>query len=286
MDEVLLARKRTALDHYREDMDDPAKELPEDEYEPILEGHQNHYNTVEAVRDRLEDEDLPYDEVEIPDDPDEAVEGYDMVVSVGGDGTVLDTSHYINGETPLLPVRSDPGSHGALCQYGADEIDAAFDVALEDPEIEEWTRAELEYGGKTAYALNEVFIADRHSMEVARYTVSDGEREEEHMNSGLVVTSGAGSTGWYNNIPGSDGAFPVDADELRYIEREPIRDEDQELNSGVLEPGEELEIRSTMNVDGIISLDGDREDLLFEFPRGATATVRPADSPLRVVSGD
>jgi NAD+ kinase len=286
MDEILLARKRTALDHYREDMDDPAAELPKEEYEPIVEGHENHYDTVEAVRERLDEEDMPYDELEIPEEPEEAFEGYDLVVSVGGDGTVLDTSHYIEDETPLLPVRSDPGSHGALCQYGADEVDAAIDAALEDPAIEEWSRAEVDYDGETAYALNEVFIADSHSMEVARYEVSDGERTEEHMNSGLVVSTGAGSTGWYNNIPGSDGAFPADADELRYIEREPIRDGDQELNSGVLEPGEELEIRSKMNVDGIISVDGDREDLLFGFPRGATATVRLADSPLRVVSGD
>lgn len=286
MTEVLVARKRTSLDHYEEEYEDPAGELPEEEYEPIVEGHENHYETVERVEGWLEEEGVEYEEVVVPDDPEETFDGYELVVSVGGDGTVVDTSHYIEDDTPLLPLRSDPGSHGALCQYGADEVEEGLDAAFDDPVIEGWTRAAVDYDGETAYALNDVFIADKHSMEVARYTVTDGDVEEEHMNSGLVVSTGAGSTGWYANIPGSEGAFPADAEELRYIEREPIREDGQELNMGTLERDEELVIRSKMNVEGIISVDGDREDLLFDFPRGETARIRVADRPLQVVSGD
>lgn len=34
--------------------------------------------------------------------------GYDLVVTVGGDGTILDTSHFLDGNTPLLGINSDP----------------------------------------------------------------------------------------------------------------------------------------------------------------------------------
>ncbi|MDY6770704.1 MAG: NAD(+)/NADH kinase [Candidatus Nanohaloarchaea archaeon] len=284
-EQVMIATKKTTLDHYREEDGDPAEELPDEEYEPIVEGHENHYESLETVESWLEAEGVDYDTVRVPEEADDDFVAYDLVVSLGGDGTALDASHYVMDDTPMVPVRSDENSHGALCQYGADEIEEALDDALHDPDLEEWSRAAVHYDGETAYALNDVFVADRHSMEVARYEISDGEYEEEHMNSGLVVSTGAGSTGWYGNVPGNEGTFPNDADELRYIEREPVRDGDQELNRGRVGEDGSLELRSKMNVDGIISIDCDREDMLFEFPRGATATVELADEPLRVVTG-
>mgnify|MGYP001814888226 FL=1 len=34
--------------------------------------------------------------------------GVDVAISVGGDGTFLETSHYVEGPTPILGVNSDP----------------------------------------------------------------------------------------------------------------------------------------------------------------------------------
>src|SRR5262245_23118332 len=44
------------------------------------------------------------------------VKGFDLLITVGGDGTFLDTSHYASPEQVLLGVNSHPQqSHGALC---------------------------------------------------------------------------------------------------------------------------------------------------------------------------
>jgi NAD+ kinase len=43
---------------------------------------------------------------------------FDLVISLGGDGTLLDSSHRVLDDTPLIGINSDPGrSVGALC-YG------------------------------------------------------------------------------------------------------------------------------------------------------------------------
>lgn len=48
---------------------------------------------------------------------------YDLVLSLGGDGTLLDTSHRVPARIPLLGINSDPGrSVGALCDGGIEEL--------------------------------------------------------------------------------------------------------------------------------------------------------------------
>ena len=61
------------------------------------------------------------------------VAGKDLIISVGGDGTCLSASHYINDRTPMLAINSDPTkqsekgletrrSVGALCACSKDNM--------------------------------------------------------------------------------------------------------------------------------------------------------------------
>ncbi len=53
--------------------------------------------------------------------------------------------------------------------------------------------------GETLIAINDLFIGPR-SHTSARYTIRIGKRTEDHSSSGIIVSTGLGSTGWLRSI--------------------------------------------------------------------------------------
>ena len=53
--------------------------------------------------------------------------------------------------------------------------------------------------GQALLALNDLFIGQRTHTS-ARYTIHYDNREEDQSSSGVIVSTGAGSTGWYRSI--------------------------------------------------------------------------------------
>ena len=90
--------------------------------------------------------------------------------------------------------------------------------------------------GQHLYAVNDLFIGPR-SHTSARYRIQINDRSEQHSSSGIIVSTGLGSTGWLRSIlAGSAGitaavtgrpvalappAMPWDADYLCFSVREP-----------------------------------------------------------------
>ncbi|MFB6075897.1 MAG: NAD(+)/NADH kinase [Candidatus Aenigmatarchaeota archaeon] len=279
---VVITTKKTAYEHYRED--NTLEGMPEDERGEIEERYIDHFSTLERVKDCLENMGISYQIRKVPSNED-ITQNVDLVISVGGDGTVLNTAHKLKG-VPLLPVRADGKSHGALCTSNIDSLESILeDVKGGEEERIKWTRLEFKGDNIEGRALNEIFIGRKYSTGVARYIISKGGLSEEHMNSGLVISTGAGSTGWYSNISGNYGSFPRNSRESRFIVRESIRDNEQKLNEGILREGENLQVKSKMNVGGVISLDGNTKERLYEFPRGKLISLKISDYPLKVIRG-
>jgi len=152
--------------------------------------------------------------------------GADMVISIGGDGTALSASHFLI-DKPLLAVNSDPEkSEGALTTMTIDELERKLDeIKLNGFKIEKLERIVVYVNGKmqNPLALNEVFIANEKAYLVSKYRMllnSEGkEFEEMQKSSGLIFSTGTGSTAWFK----SAGGKPFSA-QARYIEmlvREP-----------------------------------------------------------------
>lgn len=279
IEKVLVASKKTAFEHYREE---GMEDLDMESLGDVKERYRSHRETEREVERLLEDLPMDYRLEKIPLKPD-GVENVDLVVSVGGDGTALKVASKVGGDTWFLPVRSSCRSYGSLCTCGSGDLDCVLEALdREDYRIEEWSRAKGEVGENKGLALNEIFVGAEMSMKAAEYVIRRGEEEERHMNSGLVVSTGAGSTGWYSNINGGMEPFDAERDELRYVEREAIRDEDRDLKQGVVYEGEPLEIKSLMDGDGIVSFDGSAERS-YGFRRGREVEIKLSENPLNVV---
>lgn len=287
---VGIAVKRSAYDHYIQD--GPLEEqFDADDREAILEGHQEHYDTLENVVDALEDAGHTYDIAYVPDSPDDAFGDHEYVVSVGGDGTVLETARYLE-DTPLAPLRSTGTSTGALCRFHRDAYEEVVED-LEDPEVEDWTRIDADVDGEEFTALNELYVGAYPSQKVTDLDYEIGDEEGTHRGSGMVIATPAGRSGWHDNILQSqhmDEDLEIDdpshtVEELYYIGREPL--EPHWAAEGVIGRDDTMEISSGMNdnVEGIVSPDGSDGERMREFSRGSTLRVSVSDSPLRVVTG-
>ena len=114
---VLVVYKRSAYELYCEQERDPRilKLLAEDHFtiHDLRRSHAEHRETMERVGTSLESLGIRSHFVHRA----EAVEPaqHDLVVTVGGDGTFLETSHHVR-DTPMLGVNSSPGfSVGVFC---------------------------------------------------------------------------------------------------------------------------------------------------------------------------
>ncbi len=213
----------------------------------------------------------------------------DLVVVVGQDGLVANVAKYLQGQL-VLGINPDPGRFpGILASHTPDACaDLLADAVAGRVNVEARTMAVAELDdGQKVLALNEIFVGHR-SHQSARYRIRVEQHEERHSSSGLIVTTGTGSTGWAQSIQRERRTRlklprPTSA-ELAFFVREawPSRWTQTDLIEGTLREGTVLETTSEMNQDGVIFGDGIEDDRL-EFAWGIRAVIRVAQQRLRLV---
>lgn len=208
---------------------------------------------------------------------------FDVVISLGGDNSFTRVSHFLE-DVPILGITSDPiNSVGALNSEKAN-IETILKVkrclAGGNFYFEEWTRIECELNGKKQlpFATSEIFLGERLRKNMSRHILTDRKgNSREQKCSGLLVCSGAGSTGWFNSCSEYLPYKPTER-EIRYVVTELFRKQRTEHPDDELLEGEEISVTS-LNDDGIISIDSWEEK---PFNRGAVAKIR-AGKPLKVM---
>ncbi len=161
--------------------------------------------------------------------------------------------------------------------------------------------------GLSLYGFNDLFIGQR-SHQSARYRIELDQQGEDQSSSGIIVSTGAGSTGWLRSVltgaaqvvqtyaqagevAGAQAvrdkySFDWESTYLRYSVREPFisKTTSAELVCGRIEQGQNLQIISAMPQNGVIFSDGIEEDYL-PFNSGATASIGIADKRVNLVVG-
>lgn len=149
---------------------------------------------------------VPLDAAEMALDPQvvaasEFGERLDLVVTLGGDGSILRAVELLEGESiPILGVNH--GRLGYLTEVAPDDAQGAIARALKgDHDIEErmLVRTTLTVGGETSthLALNEAVIERTSEANTVRLAVwIDGEFFTTYAADGLIVASPTGSTAY------------------------------------------------------------------------------------------
>ncbi|QNP41616.1 diacylglycerol kinase catalytic domain-containing protein [Lysobacter solisilvae (ex Woo and Kim 2020)] len=215
-----------------------------------------------------------------------------LVVVLGQDGLVANTLKYLSGQ-PVIGVNPDPARwDGVLLPFKVGDlasITLAAQTGTRPTRSITMARARLS-DGQELHAVNDLFIGPRSHVS-ARYEIQIGGRSETHSSSGLIVSTGLGSTGWFRSLlAGAAGiagqsmrgsikelrekGFPWDADHLHFTVREPFpsKTTQTDLVFGIVTRDQPLRLLSQMAGYGVIFSDGIETDFL-EFNSGMVATI-------------
>jgi NAD+ kinase len=208
--------------------------------------------------------------------------GVDLVISLGGDGTMLravDTAY--EAGIPVLGV--NVGQMGYLTEVEPSEFDAALDrIAADDFEVAERMVLEMtvESAGPTNgrwYALNEAVLEKSHTGRLARLDVDiNGTFFTTYAADGVIVATPTGSTAYSFSARG-----PIVSPRHRCILLTPVSPHMLFDRSLVLAPEETLRFRVCDDRSVVLTTDG-RE--LGELAAGDSVSCRGGDLPARIVT--
>jgi NAD+ kinase len=214
----------------------------------------------------------------------DAADEFDLVLTLGGDGTLLWASHMVPPGRPMLAINTAPkDSVGFFCAATGDDVEDAIASALggklRDTEL---TRMRVERDDEvlSERILNDALFCHECPAATSRYLISDGKLEEEQKSSGIWVGPAAGSTAAQRSAGGK--VLPIESALIQYVVREPYEPYgiQYRLEKGVIEPGDVLEVRNKMRA-GKLYLDGPH--VRHDVRLGAVLRMRRSDQPLTLL---
>lgn len=213
----------------------------------------------------------------------------DLVIALGGDNHFQWVSHQLV-RIPILGMNSDPQtSVGVLTPFDSEDTERIRDCLSRDRfRIHLWTRLAATLNGRPIQrATCHYYVGQRSRTMLSRHILGFHGREEEQKCSGILITTGSGSTGWYDSacrhvLPGGK-TFPPTSPTASFVVMEPYHSRGSTCGvlQGEIREEEELQLVSLNDSGGIISPDSVED---YDAGRGARITIRIAREPLRVVS--
>ncbi len=283
---VVVAVKRTSWRRALEGGGDPQVRAMVQRGDPAVErmrlAHQEHESTLREVEAALRELDMVATYVPAAA-PSFDAEGADLVLTVGGDGTLLTASHHV-ARCPVLGINSAPSSSvGYFCAARLGAVEPAL-AAFRRGDLPAFTLARMEVTLNGAVVsrrvLNDALFCHASPAATSRYVLAFGEVEEEQRSSGFWVGPAAGSTAAQRSAGGE--VLPLTSDQLQFVVREPYTPGGAPLAlaRGVVTPGERLRAVSKMG-DARLFLDGPHE--AHEVGLGDALEFRRSDEPLSVL---
>ena len=187
----------------------------------------------------------------------------DLVITLGQDGLVANTAKYV-GKQPLVAVNPDPERFdGILLPFLPGQTGRALEEVISGKyRIRSVTLAEARLSdGQRLLAFNDLFLGAQTHVS-ARYRIRWAKAEEPQSSSGVLVSTGAGSTGWVSSVfnmasgvaalAGGHTVKPMRLDwedrRLLFVVREPFisRHSKAGIVAGIVEQKQALELESLM----------------------------------------
>ena len=210
---------------------------------------------------------------------------FDLVLAVGGDGTVLYANHALNHSHSLfIGVRSSHSSVGHLCAYDYRQVEVLA-TALQRNHFKtvdlQRTQASITSAGqqsKTSAVLNDFLFANSNPAATTRYLLNFQGQWETHKSSGIWVATAAGSSAALRAAGGQ--AMTITADKLQFLVRELYQPLVSDMRGAEFDcAADKFQIVSLCDT-AMLSLDGQYRMLNINY--GDMITFQLA-APLRIV---
>ncbi len=290
---LLVVLKTTSYQTYVEGLRDPRTTALLAKKDPavgrLLGSHGAHEATSREVFRAIEELGVTARSVTTGGVPDCDGDEFDLVVTVGGDGTLLTTSHGVGVATPILGINSAPDhSVGFFCGARKGGVKSKLAAALAGKMRKTVvSRMQVELNGVclSQRVLNDVLFCHEVPAATSRYILAldggDGRAvEEEQKSSGLWIGPAAGSTAAQRSAGGH--LLPLTSRRIQYVVREPYTPTGARLalRRGTVPEGGSIVIRSKMH-QGRLFVDGPH--VAHEVGLGDLLTLRRSPETLTVL---
>jgi len=283
---VIVVAKRTSYQRFVEEEGDPRASLLVKRRDPTvkswLPAHADHQRTLEVVLRELSragTQTLLLRRAHAAFDTSDA----ELVIAVGGDGTLLAASHNVD-DVPILGVNSAPSySIGFFCAATRKDFRQRLEQALEG-KLRKVTLARMAVSingrMRSKRVLNDTLYCHDSPAATSRYILRVGKRKEEQRSSGIWIGPPAGSTAAQRSAGGR--VLPLASRQLQLVVREPYTPlgKKNALERAIVKPGERVTITSKMD-DSSLFIDGPKRKIAVRL--GDELEFSLSDTPLQVL---
>lgn len=236
--------------------------------------------------------DLPVTSVTREDLPNFLFRDKDLIVVCGPDGLFANLAKYI-GNQPVLTVNPDPKTiAGVLMLFPPNAVGSVIAQAQDGKHQLEslpFVKASIN-DDRVVWGINDIFIGRKDHVS-ARYEISFGNQKEHQSSSGIIVSTGVGSTGWMRSVAAMVSGLTREgmahklsmlpsatSNELVFVVREPFPSPNTGTNlvTGRVVPGRPLMVSSEMPDGGYIFSDGVVEKAV-EWNAGSKVVISVGD---------
>lgn len=248
----------------------------------LLSAHQAHVETLSVVRELLKREkcetSFRYRREQ------DLGNRFDLVVTVGGDGTLLWASHAIGAGIPIVAINSAPkASVGYFCAASGPQIrDAIADALRGRLRAFELTRMRVTRDNEilSERVLNDALFCHAVPAATTRYILRSGRSHEEQKSSGIWIGPAAGSTAAQRSAGGQ--ILPIESKDLQWVVREPYEPLGTKYTHrlGLIGPRGVLELQNKIQ-KGRLYLDGPNTEHRVDI--GQSMTFSRSKEPLTLL---
>jgi len=211
----------------------------------------------------------------------------DLIVVIGQDGLLANTAKYVK-TLPIIGINPDIERYdGVLLKHNPETLNSILKNVISNKfKTEKVTMAKATLNdGQTLFAFNDFYIG-ANSHVSSRYIIDFNGKTESQSSSGIIVSTGAGSTGWLSSIFNMVNNFKDkyqelsskklnwNANKLIFVVREPFlsKTSKTDIAYGIITNESTLKIESNMPNNGVIFSDGIESDFL-NFNSGSIVEI-------------
>lgn len=269
MTSVLLIKKPTNLEQHgeltRKHWGENSEHLRE-----LESAHDEHYRCLELLRSELRNHSVDFTEIDRGES--QPSENFRLVITVGGDGTLLKASHYLDSNPlPMLGIRSSKASVGYLCAGDIRHVPKLVE-ALSKQELKyslrQRLKARIQRSGEesvflTFPVLNDLLYANANPASTTRYRICFQGRCENQKSSGIWFSTATGSTAAISaaggvSLAGEDMRFQFAVRELYQAHVSLEGGRPHEIQKSFFDPDNDELVIENLSSKAILALDGER----------------------------
>lgn len=253
--------------------------LPEYKKEFLMEGIEYQQRAEDLLRKESKKYDLNVHFVKDKNCSKVKCSEYDLVLTLGGDGTFLTAAQHCMG-TPIFGINSYPhpnpkrGSVGELTSASLDTISNAVKKIISGKYVmEKWPRLNASVNGEdlAGLAVNEIYFGPVEQDKICDFKLRIPGKEEVFSSSGVIICTAKGSTAWYHNAGGE--SFTKRA--VGILVREPNKRREPSFSQSIINPKEEIFIE-TGGDGNFLSFDSRVEHRHFLSKEGSEIIIKLA----------